>query len=180
MVTDQDHKKAHFKALNLFATNSHNMKHVIIIACSWLILLTGCREKETTVNDYPAVPEESIDHAQDRQAVWKEDIQLNQGTQWKANRETTEGILNMTRVLAQSSPSSAEEYRELGKALAKEKNLVLKRCTMKGPSHNNLHIYLQPLIGKIGELQEVDSVEKGKQLLTEIEEHLKAYHTYFI
>ncbi len=145
-----------------------------------LIIMTGCREKETTVNSPSPVTEKTVEHDQSQSVVWKKDIQLNQGTQWKANRETTEGILKMTRLLSQSSPSTPEEYRELGNALNEEKNLVIKRCTMKGPSHDNLHIYLQPLIGKIGELQEVNSAEKGELLISEIEEHLKAYHSYFI
>lgn len=156
------------------------MKPLIIIASTVLILLAGCKEKETTVNNSSQVAEETIIHAQSQPAVWKEDIQLNQGTQWPANRETTEGILEMTRLLSQASPSSPEEYRELGNALNEEKNLVIKRCTMKGPSHDNLHIYLQPLIGKIGELQEVDSAEQGERIISEIQEHLEAYHSYFI
>lgn len=156
------------------------MKPFIIIASTVLVLMAGCREKETTVNNSSQVAEETIRHPQGQQEVWKKDIQLNQGTQWTANRETTEGILEMTRLLSQASPSSPDEYRELGNALNEEKNLVIKRCTMKGPSHDNLHIYLQPLIGKIGELQEVHSAEKGEQLISEIQEHLKAYHSYFI
>ena len=156
------------------------MKPLIIIACSVFILMTGCRDKETPVTESSPVAEETVKPNLEQQAVWKKDIQLNQGTQWKANRETTEGILKMSEILAKSSPSSPEDYRVLGDALNEEKNLVIKRCTMKGPSHDNLHIYLQPLIGKIGELQEVDSAEKGELLISEIEEHLEAYHSYFI
>ena len=156
------------------------MKNSVVIIYFLLILLTGCKEKEAQAVT-PEDPEkkEILEDLQEEPA-WKQDIQLNNGQQWHANTETTEGILKMSEILAKASPSSPEDYRQLGKILNEEKNLVIKRCTMKGPSHDNLHIYLQPLIGKIGELQEIDSAEKGKILISEIKEHLEAYHSYFI
>ncbi len=164
----------------LLKSNFLIMKRLIIITCSFIFLMTGCREKENTNNASSPVEEETTKNTQKEQEIWKSDIRLDQGNQWHANRETTEGILNMTRLLAQASPSLLEDYRELGNELNEEKNLIIKRCTMKGASHDNLHIYLQPLIGKIGELQEVESVEQGELLIADIEEHLQAYHSYFI
>lgn len=155
------------------------MKKSVILSVFLLILLAGCKEKEAQAVTTEAPEKKEVLNKQEEPA-WKKDIQLNNGQQWQANAETTEGILKMTELIEKSNPSTPEDYQNLGKKLSDENNLVIKRCTMKGPSHDNLHIYLQPLIGKIGELQTVESSEKGKQLLVEIKDHLEAYHRYFI
>lgn len=155
------------------------MKKSVIISVFLLILLAGCKEKEAQAVTTEAPEKKNVLNVQEEPA-WKKDIQLNNGQQWQANDETTEGILKMTELIEKSNPSTPEDYQNLGKRLNEENNLVIKKCTMKGPSHDNLHIYLQPLIGKIGELRTVESSEKGEQLLAEIKDHLEAYHSYFI
>lgn len=156
------------------------MKNSVIISFFLLLLLAGCKEKEAQAVTPEAPEKEEIIEDLQEEPAWKQDIQLNNGQQWQANTETTEGILKMTELIEKSKPSNPEDFRRLGNELNEEKNLVIKRCTMKGPSHDNLHIFLQPLIGKIGELQVVETTEKGQQLLTEIMKHLEAYHSYFI
>ena len=50
---------------------------------------------------------------------------------------------------------------------------------MEGPSHDNLHIFLYPLIGKINLLLEVTSTEKASEIMSSISDNLTAYNTYF-
>lgn len=158
------------------------MRTSIIFLCLILsVLTTGCKEKQENESTQPGTNvEASPKLVHEEQADWKGEITLNEGIQWQANRETTEGILKMTELVESSSASTVEEYRELGNSLNGEKNLLIERCTMKGPSHENLHIYLQPLLKMIGELQEVQTPVKGKKLVIKIKDHLEAYHSYFI
>ena len=155
------------------------MKNSVIIFLFLSTLFLGCNEKqkEETIPE-PASEEISLaSHA--REVDWKSQIQLNAGTQWQANVETTESIHNMAEMTENSKASGIEDFRQLGHSLNEEKNLLIKRCTMKGPSHDNLHIYLEPLINKIGLLMEVKTVEEGNQLVSEINNHLNAYENYF-
>lgn len=158
------------------------MRTSIIFLCLILsVLTTGCKEKNENESTQPGPEvEASPQLVPEEQADWKDEITLNEGTQWKANRETTEEILKMTELVERSSASTPEDYRELGNSLNIEKNLLLERCTMKGPSHENLHIYLQPLIEMIGKLQKVQTAEEGKKLVAKIKDHLETYHSYFI
>lgn len=154
------------------------MKSSVIIFLFLSTLFLGCKEEQKEVN--PESASEEISEVSNMKAIdWKSQIQLDAGTQWQANDETTEGIQNMAEMIENSTASGAEDLRQLGHSLNKEKNLLIKRCTMKGPSHDNLHIYLEPLINKISLLMEVKTVEKGEQLVSEITDHLNAYQNYF-
>lgn len=50
---------------------------------------------------------------------------------------------------------------------------------MKGASHDNLHVFLMPLIEKVDALREETDMEKNKALFASIFYNLEAYDTYF-
>jgi hypothetical protein len=50
---------------------------------------------------------------------------------------------------------------------------------MTGPSHDNLHVWLHPLIEKIEALQNTDSEASGVQRVHDIEQHLNGYYEFF-
>ncbi|MEZ2415765.1 hypothetical protein ACA086_12430 [Muriicola sp. E247] len=110
---------------------------------------------------------------------WVNDIVLNNGIKWQANQETTDGVMAMLSLIDESKLSSSEDYQKLGDGLNEVKNTVVKECTMKGASHDNLHVWLQPLIEKIELLQNTGSVEEGAKLTSNIKEHLVGYYEYF-
>lgn len=146
-----------------------------ILAFSFLVVLFSCKKEADTEKTEPtqAVEETPTES-------WNTQISLDKGEKWLANKETTTGIENMKILIENSSPATPGDYRELGSALNEEKNLLLKRCTMKGPSHDNLHIYLQPLLMQIAALQETTSAEAGKKTVEKINQHLEEYHNFFM
>lgn len=110
---------------------------------------------------------------------WIADIQLDNGNKWAANLETTEGITKMLQQIESSNPRTIEDYQNLASQLNTEKNFVIKECTMKGPSHDNLHIFLHPLIEKIEALKNVSTTTEGTEITQSIKENLTNYGNYF-
>jgi len=110
---------------------------------------------------------------------WMNEISLNNGTKWEANPETTEGANNMLQSINKVNPNRIQEFQELGAKLNDEKNYIVKKCTMKGASHDNLHVFLYPLIKKIDNLMAVTSVAEGSKITADIETHLEAYQRFF-
>ncbi len=110
---------------------------------------------------------------------WINEISLNNGSKWEANSETTEGVNNMLQAINKVNPNTIQEFQELGAKLNDEKNYIVKKCTMKGASHDNLHVFLYPLIKKIDSLIEVTSETEGSKITTDIETHLEAYQRFF-
>lgn len=119
-------------------------------------------------------------HPQEELLAWENEIELDRGSKWIANRETTAGIKQMSAIIEKSSPSTVDEYKQLGDSLISEINILIAACTMKGPSHDNLHIFLEPLVIKAAQLEQTFSKEEGARLTSEIEQHLQAYHKYFL
>ena len=110
---------------------------------------------------------------------WVGEIALNNGIKWEANLETTFGVDAMGKLISETKTDSIEDYRNLGNALNEIKNDIVQECTMTGASHDNLHVFLHPLIQKIELLQKTPTTDEGATIKESINGHLKSYYTYF-
>jgi len=156
----------------------------LIATIIFLSLITGCVEtnkketkSKTTIDEQKNEKKEIESNYLNNN--WLKDIQLNNGIKWNANIETTQGVNRMLEEIKKSSPKTVEEYVSLANKLNTEKNMIVEKCTMEGKSHDNLHIFLHPLIEKINHLLKVTTMKDGMEITNSIVENLEAYTYYF-
>lgn len=168
------------------------MKKILLTTVIISALLTGCQNNKTKTSEASAETEmihehhgEAIhEHEHDNAEMtldnsWKNEIQLNNGNKWEANRETTLGVDKMLALLKENNPKTVEDYHQLASKLNDESNTVIQKCSMEGPSHDNLHVFLHPLIEKIDSLGKVSTTEKGAEITASLQENLDEYYNYF-
>jgi hypothetical protein len=106
-------------------------------------------------------------------------IQLDNGKLWSANIETTQGIINMQKLLNDfTNTESITAYASLKVALEKEFTTIITECTMTGESHNQLHNYLIP-IKDIFDSLDSSNIDTCKENYEQLNNRLEAYATYF-
>src|SRR5690606_15627122 len=165
------------------------MKKTILSLAILSALLVSCNETkhkhkntdtvETTEGVHEHELEEMAAETLTMHNSWVNEIKLNNGNKWEANLETTEGVDKMLNLVKSSDPKTVEDYHALASKLNEEKNYVVKKCTMEGPSHDNLHVFLHPLIEKIEALGKVSSTDEGAEVTANIQENLEGYYDYF-
>lgn len=162
------------------------MKRVIFTAAMLSAVLIGCKENNKQNESEEVQQTELQESNNDNQEVvalnndWLKEIQLDdEGQKWIANIETTQGVDEMAEIIENNNPKTVEDYRNLASKLNDKTNFIVKECTMEGPSHDNLHVFLHPLIKKVGALLEVESAEKGQEILKSIEKNIEEYYNYF-
>lgn len=165
------------------------MKKTILSLAILSALLISCNETKhkqentDTVETTEGVHEHELEemaaetHAMDN--AWVNEIKLDNGNKWEANLETNEGVDKMLNLVKTSDPKTVEDYHTLASKLNEDKNYVVKKCTMEGPSHDNLHVFLHPLIEKIEALGKVSTTDEGAKITASIEENLEGYYNYF-
>ncbi|WP_157206476.1 hypothetical protein [Mariniflexile maritimum] len=159
------------------------MKHAIFII--GLLAFISCKDKnqqETSTQNTNS--EATHQHHQNEtstvyQNSWTADMQLNNGGKWPANIETNEGVENMKNILKTQPTITIEDYHQLAAQLNDAKNDVVKKCTMEGPSHDYLHVWLVPLIEKIEVLSETKNSEDAAKIKSSIVENINMYSNYF-
>lgn len=159
------------------------MKHVILAIS--LLVLVSCKDstKQKTSTNTNVVEITHEHHDNDEENLhgnsWKLAIEMNNGSKWKANNKTNKGVEKMQNSIKTQPTNSLEDYYKLAEQLNDDKNYVVRNCTMNGDSHDNLHVWLMPLIKKIEALSEVKKIEEALKLKHSIEENINAYNTYF-
>ncbi|HRF19060.1 MAG TPA: hypothetical protein PK977_12880, partial [Chitinophagaceae bacterium] len=56
---------------------------------------------------------------------------------------------------------------------------MISECRMKGPDHDALHKWLEPLIGQVKKLNETEKPEESAQQLTAITQQIQLYFQFF-
>ena len=152
---------------------------VMILLLLATTVMSSCRN--SVKQEKHETPEEAVqtEETDILSTAWMDDMQLDEGAKWKANIETTEGVVKMQRLINTHSTVAIEDYHELAGKLNEVKNKLVKECTMKGPSHDNLHIWLYPLVEKIGALSEVNTLAEAAEIKQSIADNLNSYTNYF-
>ena len=164
------------------------MKKTILMTAMLSALLLSCKDNKTTSSagegQHEQKTEKIAHHDHEGQAMvlsnaWMEEIQLDEGKKWEANLETTIGVDKMKEVIKTHNPETLEGFHKMAEELNRQKNYIVKECTMTGPSHDNLHVFLHPLIEKIDALLKAETVDDAKHLTISINDNVEAYYNYF-
>lgn len=104
-------------------------------------------------------------------------LRLNHGDKWMVNDETHVGISKMDSIIKSFKLNSQKDYVVLGKNLSNQTSFVIKNCTMKGESHDQLHVVLVPMLDEISILKEIGN--DSEEALHILESLIAEYFEYF-
>lgn len=108
-------------------------------------------------------------------------LQLNDGKKWLANPETSEGML-MMQILIKGffeTPEDSRNYAEFTGELQYQCNYIIKNCSMKGESHDQLHEVLHPILENVKLAQNAASYEDADESIKKVNELITEYFLYF-
>lgn len=146
------------------------MKQIIIAAFTTVFLMAcnsqGGNEKEATTAGHK-------DHGEHTTG-----LALNDGAKWKADSATNNNVAVLKTIVARVKTGDPG-YKQTADELQQGLNKMIAECKMKGPDHDALHKWLEPLIEKIKVLKNETAVEKADTIFKEIEEHINLFTQYF-
>ena len=148
------------------------MKQIFLVAISSVVLMSCKNEVKTTDSEKKT----EIEHVQDTSS---ETIALNNGEKWKVNEEMKPFIVKSEAVLEAYVKNNGTDYKKLAQDIKDQNSLLIKSCTMEGPSHDELHKWLHPHLELVERLGEIDNPEKAKVMVAELEASYQMYHEYF-
>lgn len=108
-----------------------------------------------------------------------ENMQLNQGKKWLVNEEMKPFILESETILNDYIKSNSSDFRTLAEQLKEKNSGLIKSCTMKGESHDELHKWLHPHMDLIKSLANEENAESAASVVKKLTESFETYHKYF-
>ncbi len=117
--------------------------------------------------------EKSDDHADNSVA-----LELDSGKKWRINAEMTP-FINEQKSLLDAFDSDTGDAKKLAADLQAANEQLIKSCTMKGKSHDVLHVWLTNHMNLISRLGKSTMAEETEKIADELEDSFKSFHRYF-
>ena len=150
----------------------------IVLLAAVIVLYSCGNQKKKNINTPQTEEDSKIEVVESHKGTGIE-MSLDQGKLWEANKETTDGVQNMIKLMKNfSEKQQVDAYEKLTEKLKQEFAMIFEKCTMKGEAHNQLHNFLIPIKGLFGELSSKD-LNKCKKSFNKLNMHLAVYKSYF-
>ncbi|MEO6134219.1 MAG: hypothetical protein ABIP35_03635 [Ginsengibacter sp.] len=158
------------------------MKRLFFILLSASFLF-GCNQgNETQVKDEHADHDHAAEAATETKAQDENLLTLNNGAKWKSDLNTDKNVKALKTVaddFKNKANPGVEDYHNVANSLSEGLNTMIKECKMKGPDHDALHHWLEPVLKENNELRAVADTTAGSALFTSLNARLNAYPDYF-
>lgn len=155
------------------------MKKLSIFVAS-LFIMASCGNTDTTEN---TVVENQIenheDHDDHHHNLDDEAIKLDNGSKWVVNEEMKPFLLKGEELVNNFLEKGEGDIFQLAEAIEEQNTLLIKSCTMKGESHDELHKWLEPHLALIKEMKTNESEEDLSKLAEMVKDSYEHYHDYF-
>ncbi|MFC2088364.1 hypothetical protein ACFLSX_02095 [Calditrichota bacterium] len=140
-----------------------------LMAILFLVLIYSCTEKQSQ-------KETTANNTQKPQMKFT----LNNDQKWQMDAHTRNSLKNIDSILiAKDQLTSTEDYKTLGNEINNELLSLIQDCTMEGPAHDQLHVFLGYFYPLVQDLKNENSVELYNKTLIDIKNLLSEYHKYF-
>lgn len=63
--------------------------------------------------------------------------------------------------------------------MQKELNSLISDCKMKGPNHEVLHLWLEPVLKDVSNLKKINATDEGKQVTEKLTDDVEKFNQYF-
>ena len=150
------------------------MKKVIVLGMSSLILW-GCNKASENQSTPQQTETQATQHHDDND----QGIELNNGEKWIVNEEMKPFVVNGADLVGVYIQEGKFDYEELAGQLKEQNNQIIKSCTMKGKSHDELHKWLHPHLELVKELENETDAVKANQIVAQLQDSYRQYHRYF-
>ena len=142
---------------------------------TWILLSSaGCGHGHEDHGHAEHTPTAQEDHGSGAQ------LTLNGGEKWQVDEHTRESATKIAELVeGVQTLHSTSDAQALGKALDEELDTLVRRCTMTGPAHDQLHVFLVALFPKVETLKAESDLETLQLAKAEIGELLEAFASHF-
>ncbi|MDD3005023.1 hypothetical protein [Flavobacterium sp.] len=150
------------------------MKQTFLIALS-VFTLISCKNNSETQS-----PENTtkIEHTE-TEAQKSDQLTLNNNEKWLVNDEMKPHILKGEELVTLYIKENGTDYKQLAANLKEENSKLIKSCTMKGESHEELHKWLHPHLEIVSDLENATEIPQAQEIVQKLSASYETYHQFF-
>lgn len=109
-------------------------------------------------------------------------LSLRNGAKWQTDESTrTHAAQLNTQVTVFNEKENLDlpAYHSFAADMQKELNGLTNDCKMKGPEHEALHVWLEPVLKEVNNIKTATTLENAKQATEKLTENVQKFNQYF-
>ena len=107
-------------------------------------------------------------------------LTLNDGKTWSMDAHTRAAMARLATIVAGgASANTVAAYHDVAQKLQDELKVLVRGCTMDGPNHDMLHVYLSALFPRVGKLAEGGDSKQLATVFAEVSALMATYPRFF-
>lgn len=150
------------------------MKKTILFGLS-IFLFWSCNNSSSKTTTHQQDEIHETHHHDESSQV----IELNNGEKWVVNSEMKPFVSKGAELVNVYVQENKTDFKELTTQLKEQNNQLIKSCTMKGKSHDELHKWLYPHLELVKELDNETDAVKAKEIVVKLQNSYQQYQIYF-
>lgn len=155
-------------------TNKINhMKKTIVLSIG-VLLFWSCNNAEKKITSAEEEVRTEHHHHEDQKP-----IELDNGGKWAVNEEMKIHVLKGEELVNNYLVAGLSDYKTLAEQVKEQNDQLIKSCTMKGKSHDELHKWLHPHLETVKKLEQETDAGKANEIVLQLQHSYKEYHNYF-
>lgn len=158
---------------------------LVAIAFSFL-LFTACKNTESQTS-HDVVEEMHEDHHgeadhHEHGESGMDELALNNGAKWMSDESTElhgKNLVEIAKNYEKQEDKSLEASHAYANEVEQEMAQLIQKCTMKGPDHDALHLWLEPILKDVKSLKESQDEVEATKTAHSLTEGIVKYPDYF-
>lgn len=145
-----------------------------MLLSAMLFLIFACKNNSNKTSEQLVAESENTheEHAQDS-------LTLNNGVKWKVVPKMLAYIRNMEKAIMAFDTNSTKDYKRLAEEIDTNIRELTANCTMEGPAHDALHLWLVPFIELSEEFDVAENPEDQERIYQEFKTAMENFNIYF-
>lgn len=157
------------------------MKIKIVLTGLILVSLLACTSENKIDSNIAVQAEQEHGHlseGEDRE----NGLALNKGSKWQTDKSTWDHAASLNALVEafnKKEHADIESYRVFGAAMQGELGALVKDCKMKGADHDALHLWLEPVMKDVNELNKAGTADEGSNIVETLTVDVEKFKLYF-
>lgn len=154
------------------------MKSILLLSLGATLLLGSCDQTTDTHH-------EQHEHAEQLAATTAtapSELALNNGVKWQTDNSTklhASKLNGIIQAFDNSGDSKLSAYCNLSDAINQELDQLIADCKMKGPEHDALHHWLEPVLHDAEQLKKASNEKEGAAAVNILRTDVQKFNQFF-
>lgn len=159
------------------------MKMKFLLAALLAFSLAACQTE--TSHDHENGHQQTATEMHEHEHTQEETVKtlaLNNGAKWQTDESTRQHATNLEAIVNSfqfNENTALDAYHQHAAGMQEELNQLIQDCRMKGPEHDALHLWLEPVLNDTKRLSETQDVAAAHAATQKLHEDTRKFPQYF-